>query len=176
MRRLLDLVIVGTMLALVPRLSHAQSSPVRPPPPPAYVMLNMYVTLDQVAAGEASRLGDVDRLRVVYDANAIDPITKRVPLINLQHFIGGAYTPSHPDPVMMPMTDAWLDLSVVPHRLHYRAEVTHGKPIVIQIDEKTQRLSIHPQAHPEQTLISGVYGFDPTPIVGPEARAAATNP
>jgi hypothetical protein len=143
--------------------------------PPAYVMLNMYVTLDEVAAGEPSQRGDVDRLRVVYDANAIDPVTKHVPLINMQHFIGGAFSPPHPDPVMMPMNDAWLDLSVVPYRLHYRAAVTHGKPIVIQVDETTQRLSIHPQEHPEQTLIAGAYGFDPTPVVGPEALAAATS-
>jgi hypothetical protein len=67
-------------------------------------------------------------------------------------------------------------LSAVPYRLHYRAAVTHGKPIFIEVDEATQRLSIHPQDHPEQTLIAGTYGFDPTPVIGPEAIAAATTP
>jgi hypothetical protein len=142
--------------------------------PPAYVILNMYVTVDQVAAGEASHVGDVDRLRVVYDANAIDPDSKRVPLINLQHFIGGAFNPPHPDAVMMPTNDAWLDLNSAPYRLHYRAQVTHGKPIVIEIDEHTRRLSISSRQEPAGVLISGTYGFDPVALTGPEATAAAT--
>jgi hypothetical protein len=143
-------------------------------PPPAYVVLNMYVTLDQVAAGEASQIGDVDRMRVVYDASAIDPITKRVKIVNLQHFIGGAFNPPHPDALVMPTNDAWLDLNAAPYRLHYRAEVTHGKPILIEIDENTRRLSIGSQLQPGQVLISGTYGFDPTPVTGAEAIAAAT--
>jgi hypothetical protein len=159
--------IVSAMLALAPCVARGA---------PAYVILNMYVTIDQVAPGESSHPGDVDRLRVVYDANAVDPITRHVPLTNLQHFIGGVFIPPHPDPVVMPMNDAWLDLSAVPYRLHYRAAVTHGKPIFIEVDEATQRLSIHPQDHPEQTLIAGTYGFDPTPVIGPEAIAAATTP
>jgi hypothetical protein len=143
-------------------------------PPPAYVLLNMYVILDQVAAGENSQIGDVDRLRVVYDANAIDPVTKRVGVINLQHLIGGIFSPPHPDAVMMPTGDAWLDLSSAPYRLHYRAAVTHGKPILIDIDDNSRRLSIYPQQQPDQVLISGPYGFDPVALTGPEAIAAAT--
>jgi hypothetical protein len=143
-------------------------------PPPAYVILNMYVTLDQIAAGESSQIGDVDRMRVVYDANAIDPVSRRVKVINLQHFIGGAFNPPHPDATVMPMSDAWLDLRSVPYRLHYRAAVTHGKPVLIEVDEITRRLSIRSQQLPDQVLISGTYGFDPTPVTGPEAIAAAT--
>jgi hypothetical protein len=143
---------------------------------PAYTMLNLYVTLDQVAEGERSKIGDVDRMRIIYDANAIDPATRRVRLINLQHFIGGAFNPPHPDPVMMPMSDAWLDLSSTPYRLHYRAAVTHGKPIVIEFDETARRLSIRSQQPSAQVLISGPYRIDPTPIAGPEAFAAATQP
>jgi hypothetical protein len=142
--------------------------------PPAYVLLDMYVILDQVAAGENSQIGDVDRLRVVYDANAIDPVTKRVGVINLQHFIGGVFSPPHPDAALMPTRDAWLDLSSAPYRLHYRAAVTHGKPILIDIDDQSRRLSIHPQQQPDQVLISGPYGFDPVALTGPEAIAAAT--
>jgi hypothetical protein len=144
--------------------------------PPAYAMLNLYVTLDQVAEGERSKIGDVDHMRVVYDANALDPLTRRVRLINLQHFTGGAFDPPHPDPVMMPMNDAWLDLGSTPYRLHYRAAVTHGKPIVIEFDETTQRLSIRSQQPPAPVLISGPYRFDPTPVAGPEAISAATRP
>jgi hypothetical protein len=143
---------------------------------PAYTLLNLYVTLDQVAEGERSKIGDVDRMRIIYDANAIDPATRHVRLINLQHFVGGAFNPPHPDPVMMPMTDAWLDLSSTPYRLHYRAAVTHGKPIVIEFDEIAQRLSIRSQQPPAEVLISGPYRIDPTPIAGPDAIAAATQP
>jgi hypothetical protein len=142
--------------------------------PPIYVALNFNVTLDQVAAGEKSRVGDVDRMRVVYDANSVDPVTKRVGIINLQHFIDGAFNPAHPDAVMMPMNDAWLDLSSRPYRLHYRAAVTHGKPILIEIDAAARRLSIRSQQQPEIVLISGTYDFDPTPLTGAEAIAAAT--
>jgi hypothetical protein len=143
---------------------------------PAYTMLNLYVTLDLVAEGERSKIGDVDHMRIIYDANAIDPVTRRVRLINLQHFIGGVFNPPHPDPAVMPMNDAWLDLGSTPYRLHYRAAVTHGKPIVIEFDEMAGRLSIRSQQPPAQLLISGLYRIDPTPIAGPEAIAAATRP
>jgi hypothetical protein len=154
----------------------AGAAPANSPQPPAYTMLDLYVTLDQVADGERSKIGDVDHMRVVYDANAIDPVTRRVKLTNLQHFIGGAFNPPHPDPAMMPMNDAWLDLGSAPYRLHYRAAVTHGKPILIEIDETARRLSIRSQQPPAQVLISGSYRFDATPITGPEAIAAATRP
>jgi hypothetical protein len=142
--------------------------------PPAYIGLNLYVTLDQVAAGEGSQIGDVDSLRVIYDANAIDLVTKHVNIINLQHFIGGKFNPPHPDALVMPTNEAWLDLSTVPYRLHYRAQVTHGKPLVIEIDESSRRLTIRPQQPSGEVLVSGTYGFDPTPVIGPEAIAAAT--
>jgi hypothetical protein len=139
-------------------------------------MLNLYVTLDQVAEGERSKIGDVDHMRVIYDANAIDPVTRRVRLINLQHFIAGVFNPPHPDPAVMPMNDAWLELGSTPYRLHYRAAVTHGKPIVIEFDESAGRLSIRSQQPPGQILISGPYRIDPIPIAGVEAIAAATQP
>jgi hypothetical protein len=142
--------------------------------PPAYIGLNLYVTLDQVAAGEGGQVGNVDRLRVIYDANAIDPITRRVNIINLQHFIGSSFNPLHPDARVMPTNDAWLDLSSTPYRLHYRAQVTHGKPIQIEIDENTRRLTIRGQQPHDSVLMSGTYGFDPTPVTGPEAMSAAT--
>jgi hypothetical protein len=99
-------------------------------PPPAYIGLNLYVTLEQVAAGEGGQIGNV----------------------------------------------AWLDLSSAPYRLHYRAQVTHGKPMLIEIDENTRRLTIRDQHPPGAVLISGPYGFDSVPVTGPEAAAAAEIP
>ena len=142
--------------------------------PPAYVMHDMDVAVDQVAPGERSRVGDHDKIRVVYDDSAIDPKTRRVKLLNMQHFIGGGYQPAHPDPVFMPMADAWLDLSVAPYAMHFRANVVHGKPILIEVNEHTRRLSIRSQDGPEQILLSGPYRIDPRPITGPDAEAAAT--
>jgi hypothetical protein len=142
--------------------------------PPAYVMHEVDVTVDQAAAGEPSKAGDHDKVRIVYDDSEVDPSTHRVKLKNLQHFIGGRYSPQHPDAVFMPMDDAWLDLGQVPFSLHYRARVTHGKPIVLEFDAGTHRFTVRPQAEPNTLLEGGSYLIDPRPITGPEAIAAAT--
>ncbi|HXA36922.1 MAG TPA: hypothetical protein VNW26_11350 [Steroidobacteraceae bacterium] len=141
------------------------------------VALAMTVTLDQVTtdldkAGERT-VGQVDQLRIVYDANAVDPKTKHVKLLNFQHLIDGRYAPPKPDPVMMPLTDAWLDMSALPYRLHFKAAVTHGTPILIDVDETTRRLAIHPQEHPDEILIAGPYVIDPTPFEDPSLAEAA---
>jgi hypothetical protein len=131
---------------------------------PAVTMLNMEVTLDEAAPGQPGKVGDVDRLRIVYDANAVDFKTKRVKLLNLQHFIGGRYIPPAPDPALMPIDDAWLDVGAIPYRLHFKASVVHGQPIIIEFDENTRRLTIHPQNDPTATLESGLYRIDPEPV------------
>jgi hypothetical protein len=128
---------------------------------PAVTMLNMEVTLDEAAPGQPGKIGDIDRLRIVYDANAVDPKTKRVKLLNLQHFIGGRYIPPAPDPTVMPTDDAWLDVGAIPYRLHFKASVVHGQPIIIEFDENTRRLTIHPQNDPTAILESGLYRIDP---------------
>jgi len=135
-------------------------------------MLSMKVTLDEVASGQRSKVGDIDQVRLVYDANAMDPDTKRVKLANMQHFIGGKWFPAAPDPIMMPTGDSWLDTSTLPYRLHFRASVVHGQPIIIDADEKARTLAIHPQSDPASILESGHYEIDPTPITGPDATAA----
>lgn len=144
-------------------------------PPPAYIVHDVDVALDTVVAGEPSKVGDHDKVRIAYDYSAIDPKTHRVKLLNLQHFIGGKYNPEHPDAVMMPMNDAWLDVGSLPYRMHFRAAVTHGKPIIIEVDDKTRRLTIRSAAD-QSVLESGPYVIDPTPLTGPEAVAAATVP
>jgi hypothetical protein len=132
------------------------------------VMLNVQVTLDRVSQERSeaahTKVGQIDRLRIVYDPTAVDPATHRVPLINFQHLVDGHYEPAKPDPVAMPMPDAWLDLSTKPYRLHLKAAVVHGSPILIEVDEVTRRLTIHPQSDRYSVLISGPYQIDPTPI------------
>jgi hypothetical protein len=140
---------------------------------PVYVMHEVEIRLDRVAGSEASKVGDVDHVRIVYDRNRVDSKTHRVRLINFQHLVGGVYRPPHPDPLFMPMGDAWLDLSKEPYRLHFHAAVTHGMPIIIDCDARTRRLTIHPQSDPQAILLSGRYRIDPTPITGAAARAAA---
>jgi hypothetical protein len=131
---------------------------------PAVTMLNMVVTLDEAAPGQPGKVGDVDRLRIVYDANAVDSKTKRVKLLNLQHFTGGRYIPPAPDPAVMPTDDAWLDVGAIPYRLHYKASVVHGQPIIIEFDESTRRLTIRPQNDPTAILESGLYRIDPEAV------------
>jgi hypothetical protein len=141
------------------------------------VALAMTVTLDTVNTDPSTpstmTIGQVDRLRIVYDANAVDPRTKHVKLLNFQHFNNGGYAPPKPDPVEMPLTDAWLDLASKPYRLHFRAAVVHGNPILIDVSETTRRLTIHPQDRPGTTLIAGPYVIDPKPITGPAILEAA---
>lgn len=141
---------------------------------PAITMLNLTVTLDEVAPGQPGKIGGIDRLRIVYDANAVDPKTLRVKLLNLQHFTDGRYSPPSPDPVAMPMDDSWLETKTIPYRLHYRASVVHGRPITIEFDENTRRLTIRPQGDPTTVLESGLYTIDPTRITGPQAIAAGS--
>jgi hypothetical protein len=142
----------------------------------AITMLNMTVTLDVVAAGEPGKIGDIDHLRLVFDADAVDPKTKRVKLLNVQHFTSGRYSPPAPDARVMPTDDSWLDTGATPYRLHYRAAVVHGRAIIIEFDENTRRLTIRPQNDPAATLEAGRYDIDPTPITGPEATAAGSAP
>jgi hypothetical protein len=139
---------------------------------PAMTMLTMKVMLEDVAPGQRSKVGDIDQVRLIYDANAMNPNTKRVKLANLQHYIGGKWFPAAADPVMMPTGDSWLDTSTLPYRLHFKAYVVHGQPIIIDADENTRTLTIHPQADPASILEAGHYDIDPMPITGPEATAA----
>lgn len=129
------------------------------------VALTMWVTLDRVAAGPGGarngKVGDVDRIRLTYDADAVDPTTQRVKLLNFQHLMNGKYMPPRPDPLLMPVTDSWLDISQVPFRLHFKAAVVHGEPIVIDADENTRRLTIYRQGEPSAILRSGPYRIEP---------------
>ena len=138
------------------------------------VALDIDLPLDRVGAGRAFQVGDHHRARIFYDDAKIDARTHRVRVLHMQHSIGGKYLPARADPVFMPVSDSWLDLSAEPYALHFNASVVHGKPILIEADEHSHRLTIHPQEHPGEVLISGRYQIDSRPISGPEADAAAT--
>ncbi len=179
-RRTVSAALGAAWLAVVPAMlfsaaSHAgRHGAIERPKQPVYVAYNFDVTLDTAAPGEPSKVGDQDHLRVVLDRSTLDPKTQHVALLNVQHFLHGKFEPEHPDAAVMPVDDAWLDLSSKPYSLHYVARVVHGKPIVIEADEHTHRLTLRPQDHPEAILISGPYVIDPRPIMGPEVDAAAT--
>jgi hypothetical protein len=166
-------------LAMAPAMllataAHAGRHAAGEPTHPTYVAYNFDVAIDQVAAGESAKVGDHDHLRVIVDRAQLDAKTHQVKLVTMQHLKDGKYDPEHPDAVVMPVDDAWLDLSRKPYALHYNAKVTHGKPIIIDISEHTHRLTLHPQEHPDQILISGIYKIDPRPVTGPGVDAAAT--
>ncbi len=133
---------------------------------PHTVALTMYVRLDQVEMGPSGaghgKVGDVDRIRLTYDANAVDPATRRAPLLSFQHLITGQHLPPRLDPAAMPVNDSWIDLSQAPYRVHFKASVVHGEPIVIEVDESTRRLTIHRPNNTTAVLISGPYWIDST--------------
>ncbi len=134
---------------------------------PRLVALTMYVTLDRVAGPDAEhgKVGDVDRIRLTYDPRDVDPATQHVPLVNFQHWQDGEWMPARPDPLMMPVGDSWLDLAQKPYRLHFKASVVHGDAIIIDVDETTRRLTIHPQSDPTAVVISGAYWIDSSPAL-----------
>lgn len=131
------------------------------------VSLAMYVRLDQVGADMQAtghgRVGDVDRIRLTYDADAVDPVTRHVRLSGFQHLMAGKGKPPQPESAAVPVDDAWLDLSHAPYRLHFKASVVHGESIVIEVDELTRRLTIHRPNDATAVLLSGPYWIDSIP-------------
>ena len=162
------------LLTLIGPPARAQHAPHR------FVALAMSVTLDTVGPPDGSsparHVGEIDHLRLVFDADAISPVTKRVPILNLQHLTPAGFDPPRPDPVRMPVTDAWLDLSEVPYRVHFKAAVTHGAPIVIEFDDRTRRLSIRSQGQPGDVRLAGPYWIDPALITDSSLADAAVPP
>jgi hypothetical protein len=127
-------------------------------------MLDMTGTPDLASAGALGNIGDIDQLRLRFDTNSVDPATRRVALLNMQHFMNGTWSPATHDDVVMPMSDAWLDLSSQPYRFHYKAAVVHGDPIIIDVDPSSGRLSIHPQQDRSSAIESGRHVIDLAPI------------
>ena len=133
------------------------------------VTLSMNVELDQVAPEDAKmyRVGGHDLDRISYDDTKIDPVTQRVRVSSLSHYIAGHWHATEP-------ADAsTLDLSSRPYRLSFVASVNHGRLIVALFEADTFRMAMlaRPDFH---MLIAGRYTIDPTPLT--EAQIAGPPP
>ncbi len=133
------------------------------------VTLSMNVELDQVAPEDARmyRVGGHDLDRITYDDTKIDPITHRVRVSSLSHYIAGHWHDTEP-------ADAsTLDLSNQPYRLSFVASVNHGRLIVALFEADTFRMAMlaRPDFH---MLIAGKYTIDPTPLT--EVQISAPPP
>jgi hypothetical protein len=131
------------------------------------VYLDMDVELDQVAPEDAKmfRVGGHDLDRIAYDDSTVDPVTHKVRLTYLAHFIMGRWMPTTP-------TDtSTLDLSSQPYKLDFIAAANHGRTLLVVFEGATQRMAIlaRPDFH---MLIAGKYTISAKPI----AAAAAAEP
>jgi hypothetical protein len=131
------------------------------------VYLDMDVELDQVAPEDAKmfRVGGHDLDRIAYDDSTVDPVTHKVRLTYLAHFMMGRWVPTTP-------TDtSTLDLSSQPYKLDFIAAADHGRPLLVVFEGATQRMAIlaRPDFH---MLIAGKYTIGAKPI----AAAAAAEP
>jgi hypothetical protein len=132
------------------------------------VYLDMDVELDQVAPEDAKmyRVGGHDLDRIAYDDSAVDPITHKVKITYLAHFIFGRWMPTTP-------TDtSTLDLSSEPYKLDFIAPAEHGRPLLVVFESANQRMAIlaRPDFH---MLIAGKYTISAKLIT---AAAAAEPP
>jgi hypothetical protein len=131
------------------------------------VYLDMDVELDQVAPEDAKmfRIGGHDLDRIAYDDSTVDPVTHKVRLTYLAHFIMDRWMSTTP-------TDtSTLDLSSEPYKLDFVAAANHGQPLLVVFEGATQRMAIlaRPDFH---MLIAGKYTINAKPI----AAAAAAEP
>jgi hypothetical protein len=136
----------------------------------ATVFLDMDVQLDQVAPEDAKmyRVGGHDLDRIAYDDRSLDPVTHKVKITYLAHFILGRWMPTTP-------TDASvLDLGSKPYKLDLVTAADHGRPLVVVFEGASRRMAIlaRPDFH---MLIAGNYTIDATPITGYGALAPPKN-
>jgi hypothetical protein len=138
------------------------------------VYLDMDVELDQVAPEDAKmyRVGGHDLDRIAYEDSAVDPVSHKVRITYLAHFIFGRWMPTTP-------TDtSTLDLSSQPYKLDFIAPADHGRPLLVVFESANQRMAI--LARPDfRVLISGKYTISPRPIAAAaagEPPAKATDP
>ncbi len=143
----------------------------------AIVARTVHVIIDQVGPTHTSDMGKDHEARIFYDDATVDPITHRVKILHEQHT--PMMIPKHPDPVVMPVANAWLDLGSKPLRYHLAAspgvECLPGnramwKPYAIVFDEDTHRMTIRTQETGELEL-SGKYSVEDKVQAGPEIDA-----
>lgn len=143
----------------------------------AIVARTIHVIIDQAGPTHGSDMGKDHEARVFYDDSMIDPVTHRVKILHEQHT--PMMIPKHPDPVVMPVANAWLDLGSKPYRYHLAASPgveciaggrTLWKPYSIVFDENTHRMTIRTQATGDLEL-SGKYEVEERVQSGPEIEA-----
>jgi hypothetical protein len=132
------------------------------------VYLDMDVELDQVAPEDAQmfRVGGHDLDRIAYDDSTVDPVTHKVRITYLAHFIMGRWMPT------TPTETSTLDLSSQPYKLDFIAAADHGRPLLVIFESANQRMAIlaRPDFH---MLIAGKYTISAKPLT---AAAAAEPP
>jgi hypothetical protein len=129
----------------------------------------MDVELDQVSPVDAQmyRVGGHDLDRIAFDKTKVDPVTHKVPIACLAHYIGGRWMET------TPTDSSSLDLSSKPYRLNFVEPANHGSAIVIVFEGEDRRMAI--LSRPDfSVLIAGKYTIDPSPLT--PAQIAAPPP
>lgn len=138
------------------------------------VARNISIVIDATDPARASDIGATHISRIFYDDSAIDPVTQRVPILHNQHT--PMLIPFHPDPAIMPMSNAWLDLSTHPLRYHMagspavepRADGSLPyEPYAVLFDETSRRMTIRSQAD-GHLILAGNYTVSDETLSGPE--------
>jgi hypothetical protein len=145
------------------------------------VARDIQIVMDQVSPDHQSDLGKTHEARIYYDDSTIDPVTHRVKILHQQHT--PMLIPKHPDPAVMPVANAWLDLSSQPYRYHMAASPAlpplppgmkaMWEPYAILFDETNGRMTIRKQSDGSLEL-SGKYTVSAEVLSGPEIEAVIT--
>ena len=138
------------------------------------------IHMDETGPTQTKMKGIVHTARIIYDDSMVDPVSHRVKILLQQHT--DRFLPAHPDEVLMPMGNAWLDLGSKPYRYHYAASPglecgPSGKPMgdayTVVFDDKTERMTIRNQATGE-LILSGPYVVSDEVTRGPAIEDAVT--
>ncbi len=142
-------------------------------------MVKIYI--DQTDKNNAQWIGKVHEARIFYDDSQADPRTHRVKILHEQHT--PMMIPKHPDPVVMPVGNGWIDLESNPVRYHFAASpglacLPNGKAMfeayTVLFDENTLRMTIRNQQTGELEL-SGHYVVSPEILSGPDIESVITD-
>ncbi len=160
--------------ALAPAMVITALAATASPAAATIVARDISIVMDQANDEHKGDIGKTHEARIYYDDAKIDPVTKRVPILHQQHT--PMLIPYHPDPAIMPVGNAWLDLSSKPYRYHMAASpavqpLANGKlpwaPYAIVFDEDSQRMTIRRQSDGVLEL-SGKYTVSEEAHTGPD--------
>jgi hypothetical protein len=145
------------------------------------VARDIHIIIDKTNDENKGFMGQDHEARAFYDDAQVDPATHRVKILHEQHT--PMLIPKHPDPNIMPVGNAWLDLGSTPIRYHFAASPgveclpggkTMWKPYAILFDENSHRMTIRNQETGEVEL-SGLYTVEDKVLRGPEIQAVITD-